>query len=216
MTMTKMQITKKTKISKERTKRSGGPRTAAGKAKAKMNALTHGLSARVSQDPLFLQQSRKLAVALCGGQDHGSLFEQAMEVAESHQALVRVRQYRMFAIERLFDPTTVALARDNNHRTKMKMTRIMITQEDLATRDYYQLHEQLTGKTLSPIYANKANLKKRSNYEPLLDRDEFQMMKAASRDLDRIARYERRAWSRRKRAIRDFIAMKAYMETSSA
>ena len=33
-------------------------------------------------------------------------------------------------------------------------------------------------------------------------------MRAAMPDLERLARYERRAWSRRRRAMRNFMAIK--------
>jgi hypothetical protein len=45
--------------------------------------------------------------------------------------------------------------------------------------------------------------------KPTKSRDEFDAMRRAMPDLDRLARYERRAWSRWKRAIRDFIEIKS-------
>jgi hypothetical protein len=44
--------------------------------------------------------------------------------------------------------------------------------------------------------------------KPIAVRDEFDAMRLALPDLKRLERYERRAWSRRKRAIRDFIEIK--------
>jgi len=43
-------------------------------------------------------------------------------------------------------------------------------------------------------------------------RGEFDAMRLALPDLKRLERYERRAWSRRKRAIRDFIEIKSRRE----
>jgi hypothetical protein len=40
------------------------------------------------------------------------------------------------------------------------------------------------------------------------ERDEFEALQAAVLDLIRLSRYERRAWSRQKRAIRDFMSIK--------
>ena len=40
-------------------------------------------------------------------------------------------------------------------------------------------------------------------------RDEFEAMCHAMPDLNRLVRYERRAWSRRKRAIHSFIEIKS-------
>jgi len=44
---------------------------------------------------------------------------------------------------------------------------------------------------------------------PMQERDEFDAMREAMPDLERLGRYERRAWSRQKRAMREFIAIKA-------
>jgi hypothetical protein len=40
-------------------------------------------------------------------------------------------------------------------------------------------------------------------------------MRQAMPDLDRLVRYERRAWSRRKRALRDFVAIKSSSKSGS-
>jgi len=166
-----------------------------------MNALTHGLSARLAPNPLFVQQSRQLALVLCGGQEDEVLFEKALKIAEYHHVLHRVRTHRMMVIEGLSDPMAIAFSKN------------LQAQSDLAERDY--VYPKLTGTMRSPIYENNANLRKKSKYEPLLDRDEIQMMKAASRDLGRIERYERRAWSRLNRAIRDFIATRALKDSET-
>jgi len=207
-----MHVKKKTKERKTRGKRTGGLRTAAGKVRASMNALTHGLSARVGPDPLFVQQSRKLALALCGGQDNGPLFDRALKVAECDHAYRRVQAHRLVVIERLWDPFAIPFSKDN-FKTLKRVLGILDTQIDLATRDHLRLFTKVEGKTYSPLYIDKTNLRKRSKYEPLPHRNEFQMMKAASRDLARIERYERRAWSRRNRAIRGFIATIARMDS---
>jgi hypothetical protein len=47
--------------------------------------------------------------------------------------------------------------------------------------------------------------RRRDKLNPIEWRDELDAMRDALPDLDRLARYERRAWSRRKRAIRNFM-----------
>jgi hypothetical protein len=42
------------------------------------------------------------------------------------------------------------------------------------------------------------------------ERDEYEALQAAVQDLIRLERYERRAWSPQKRAIREFIAVRVY------
>ena len=57
--------------------------------------------------------------------------------------------------------------------------------------------------------ARKTKANANWKYDPLKDRDEYEAMREAIGDLERLRRYERRAWSRRNRAIRGFIAIKA-------
>jgi hypothetical protein len=43
--------------------------------------------------------------------------------------------------------------------------------------------------------------------EPPDDRDEFEVMRKGIEDIERIRRYERRAWLRRNRAIRNLASV---------
>jgi hypothetical protein len=45
--------------------------------------------------------------------------------------------------------------------------------------------------------------------KPALERDEFDAMRSAMPDLDRLERYRRRAWSREMRAIRRFLEIQS-------
>ena len=45
-------------------------------------------------------------------------------------------------------------------------------------------------------------------YQDRKERDEYQILREGIRDLERLLRYEKRAWSRRKKAIRAFMAIK--------
>jgi hypothetical protein len=53
----------------------------------------------------------------------------------------------------------------------------------------------------------EAGVRKQAD-ERIDERDEFAALEEAAPDLIRLDRYERRAWSRQKRAIRDFMNMK--------
>jgi hypothetical protein len=53
----------------------------------------------------------------------------------------------------------------------------------------------------------EAGVRKQAN-EGINERDEFAALEEAAPDLIRLDRYERRAWSRQKRAIRGFMNMK--------
>jgi hypothetical protein len=46
-------------------------------------------------------------------------------------------------------------------------------------------------------------------------RDEYEALEAASLDLKRLDRYQRRTWSRQKRAIREYVKIKAHVHSMS-
>ena len=192
-------------------KRSGGPRSAAGKARTCRNALKHGLAACYKHDPLLFQQNRKMALALCGEDKNDLLFEQALIVAERDQLYRRVVAYRVFLIERLHDPFRTALSRDSR-TARLKVFYSVSKQRDLAYNEFSQLKTKLADLG-EDVFTIMNGLRTQPNenwkYQPLDDRDEFGVMQDAIRDLERLRYYERRAWSRRSRAIRQLIAIKA-------
>jgi hypothetical protein len=47
------------------------------------------------------------------------------------------------------------------------------------------------------------------------ERDEYEALQAAIVDLIRLDRYERRAWSRQKRAVREFLKIQLYRQVKS-
>ena len=61
--------------------RSTGPRSSHGKSRSAHNALRHGLSASVLQDPILAPEVARLAAAITGGRDE--LLELAIPIAEA-------------------------------------------------------------------------------------------------------------------------------------
>jgi hypothetical protein len=82
-------------------RKSTGPRSTAGKARASHNSLRHGLAIAISADPAFAGEIASLA-ALIAGEAKGDplVLACARDVAEAELALVRVRLARA----RLLDP----------------------------------------------------------------------------------------------------------------
>jgi hypothetical protein len=186
-----------------------GPRTAEGKARSSRNALKHGLAACYKHDPLLLRQIEQMAQALCGNSNSELLREQALLIAEYDQVLRRVLALRITMIERLRDPLTTPISGDNTNLAKVKLIR---KQRDLAHNEFSQLKSKLISqgeKVVSVMNARRTRADANWKYERLKDRDEFQTMRAAIDDLERLRRYERRALSRRSRAIREFIAIQS-------
>lgn len=75
--------------------RSTGPRTSAGKARARANALKHGLSRPIAHDPAFNEQVGELAAALAGGAVDGAIPELARQAADAQLEVLRVRLARL-------------------------------------------------------------------------------------------------------------------------
>jgi hypothetical protein len=78
----------------------------------------------------------------------------------------------------------------------VQATRIALIEQSLGSTSAHMTDVDAAGTELE-----------RSQSEPTPPRDEFAAMGLAARDLDRLERYERRALSRRKRAIEMYMAI---------
>ena len=188
---------------------------------ASRNALRHGLATVTRDNPVLFPEIERLAKAICGGDTNPFLFEQALLIAESEIVLRCVRAERVALIERLRDPTAeplangdnrLALARDKFNEAKLQYEKLVKAKAERAVAH--------NGKAKAENAAvNNDDAKDESgaaegqggdnNEESAALRDEFDAMRHARPDLDRLVRYERRAFSRRKRAIRGFIEINA-------
>src|SRR6516164_9841604 len=106
-------MTSQRKIAANRTngRKSRGQRSVAGKLRAKNNALRHGLAAMPRANPSACAEIEQMAKAICAGDHHPLLFEQALIIAESDFVLRCVRAQRIAVIERVREVTAIALAR---------------------------------------------------------------------------------------------------------
>jgi hypothetical protein len=139
------------------------------------------------------------------------LVEQALLIAENEILLRCVRLERIVVIEHLRDKTATPLTRRNDSLARAKIKFRMAKFRYKLLLRYKHLFQL---KAKNPMINNKQGRSSPQQQESeaaqsIGSRDEFDAMRLAMPDLDRLARYERRAWSRRKRAIRDFIAIKA-------
>jgi hypothetical protein len=77
----------------------------------------------------------------------------------------------------------------------------LLAATERAGRDYLRepLPAHLEAEWPPPFLKTRENRK---------ERDEDQMLREGIRDLERLLRYEKRAWSRRRKAIRAFMAIK--------
>ena len=86
-------------------RRSKGPRSEAGKARASRNALRHGLASISCRNPAFAPRIEGIARAICPDTSNPSLFEQALIIGETTCVLGCVCAERIARMERLLDAT---------------------------------------------------------------------------------------------------------------
>jgi hypothetical protein len=164
---------RKIKANRANAQASTGPRTAPGRARAARNARRHGLSLSVFADPTLSEQVEMLAREIAGEVSNDRIYQLARRVAEAQVDLQRVR-----------------------------CARHQLTSEHIANPNYYP--GAYRRKLLSLLLRVRGSLRKVH-----LDSAPFQgARKLAAIPLDEserlraMDRYERRALSRRKFAIR--------------
>jgi hypothetical protein len=164
---------RKKKANRANARASTGPQTAQGRARAARNALRHGLSLPVCSNPALSEEVETLARAIAGPDAKPQTLGLARRVAEAQIDLRRVRYARhQFLCQTLADPDYCFLA------TAQKCARRLMRIKDVSAADLAELRssEPEGPHKLAIILSN----------EQLL----------------RMDRYERRALSRRKFAIR--------------
>src|SRR5215212_2258248 len=94
----KMASAAKIAANRRNAQKSTGPRSAAGKARARYNALEHGLTIPISQDARVADQITTLASELCEESTAPLAHDLALRAAEAELELVRVRRARVCLI----------------------------------------------------------------------------------------------------------------------
>ena len=196
-------------------RKSRGPRTAAGKSCASHNALRHGLAA-LTHKPAAFAEVERIAKAICNGDTNPLLFDQALVIAENEMVRRCVRGEAIAMIERLRDITVNPLSRDNSlTRAKVRFRRGKLRYKQLVQAKAKTIATTTGGEknSLQEQESDAAQSQPTRMQKPIKSRDEFDALRLAMPDLDRLARYERRAWSRQKRAFREFIEIKSRRES---
>jgi hypothetical protein len=183
-------VTSERKISTNRAnaRASTGPKTAEGRARSIRNARRHGLSLPVLSDPLSSQEVEELAREIAGTSANAEIHELARRIAEAQIDLRRVRHARhAFLASAIGDPSKL--------RTKSRIARQLARIRGPVSVILRPLLTSLETKPEGP-----------EKFATILS--------DMGRRLGAMDRYERRALSRRKFAIRAFDAARAQAATA--
>jgi len=235
-------MTSQRKITANRrnSRNSCGPRTAAGKARASRNAQRHGLAAITHRLPVPSGETERLARAICGDDEDQVLFAQAILIAENELALKAIRERQVECVERLREITAEPFATGDNgiELSKAIFQRALLAREQIVRLVPFflekykdQLAELETRADKAPaspfdivpldlkvLLQSPETIEEEERAldlarQQIKERDEFEAFEQAATDLLRLDRYERRAWSRQKHAIRAFMNLKLMRDT---
>jgi hypothetical protein len=197
-----VRLTARARANRRNAQRSTGPRTVSGKERVARNALKHGLAVPVMETSGADAWIEEMARAITGeGADSGRL-EHARRVASAQLDIVRIREAR----QRLFDNPEARRKKINTQemlqsaKSVLEWSELILAAPDGAFdqnehvievfRAFERLHSEMKGPPPS-LEEGIGNL---------------------ASQLLRLDRYERRATSRRKVAIRAFDAYCAAQE----
>jgi hypothetical protein len=189
----------KIKANRANARASTGPRTARGRASAARNALRHGLSQPVCSDPALSEEVEALAREIAGPDANAEVQELARRVAEAQIDLRRVRYARhQWLLDCLRNPRYESRARIRmKWRTLGPLLRHdpqqiaeLLWPDPQATPE--EILERLVDRVLTFVNTTPQGPHKLAT---ILSEEAKQL---------RFDRYERRALSRRKFAIRAF------------
>ncbi len=223
-----MSSERKTRANRTNSRKSSGPRTAAGRAKASRNALRHGLTAIVHRQPVAAGEIDRLAKHICGDDDNPALLAPARAIAEHEYVLRAIRAQQVAVIGRLREKTaiplvkgdnTLALAKERFRQTKRAYKELVTLlpgvlakyQDELPSGWQARPSCDLVPLALQCLLEKSEDEATAPDHSVVEERSEFEALEQALPDLRRLQRYERQVWLRQQRALWEFMKNKVTM-----
>jgi hypothetical protein len=177
-----MMASARIRANRRNSKRSTGPKTASGKRVVARNAIQHGLSIPVANRPELEPKVARLAILIAGSGASPLRLELARPVAEAQVDLQRVREARHLLLKASIKPRPTRQESKTLVRLMVKIVKGRAPSEaDVEAFDRIREPRQGTGSGFAQVAARIAH---------------------AGQELRQLDRYERRALSRRKFAVR--------------
>jgi len=204
---------RKIQANRSNSQKSSGPRTAEGKRNASINSRKHSFAGLNWERLAGSAEFEEFAKALCADQQGPSLLVQANIIAQNELHRRAIRQRKLGLIERLmtqsesqyFEDIADKLLAAIFDKFKEHLPPLVSLRQTYSSAEILErVDEYFEGEDLTAL---KKFARKFLDHQPGRPRevDECKALELAASEIDRLERYESRAWTRQMRAIRNFI-----------
>jgi hypothetical protein len=214
---------RKIQANRSNAQKSSGPRTTEGKRKASGNSRKHGFTGMQWRQNAGPAEIEGFAKALCEDQQDPALLVQARIIAENHLLRRAIRQRKLSLIARQMTETQVQAEYDRQIVNKLLAAIFRRFSEYLPPLGWFReryssgeiferLQEYFDGEDLTALKKFAKRFIRR-HLVPPRKVDECTALVLAGAEIDRLERYESRAWTRQARAMRSLFEISRSSET---